>query len=445
MAATVTVPRVLQELALTETRHRRAVAAILVVNLHVVRNHPTFGQVYLAIWATTFLMVARDYAKSRKPSRSMTQLLGAWILLGVIGFVSSVSLISFAGSAYGLARFWFALPVFLALGIYTQSSADLKLYIAWLVLFYAFAVATIPLQTLTGSISWFHDETIRGGLARYPSMLGGLNAAGGSVGLYMLLGVHLPRPINWFIPPFIAGCVAIDLSKSGIVSIVSAALIIGWMQRSEATKLVPSLLGGGLAFGGLLYLLPDAESRLSTSLLSFGIQTSEGLRNSDSNVVASGLDRLWRLPLQNWDQWLNLSSGPVDEATTIVFGGGFGMASTALVPRSDSLASQAHNQYAEALSVFGVLGFSLLAAVLIGVLWGLSTRGAVLRSAPGLRLSLRWAVVLLLGRFIFANGGLYHPATASVLFICMFASAWVGEDMSVSADSVDNLELSRTR
>lgn len=403
----------------TYNKGARFLIVLLVVNLHILRNYPPIGNAYLIAWTGITAMVCIDYyvARTRGVVRTQHNYLAVWLLVGLTGFVASLATISLTGSLYGLARFWFALPVYIALLAYTRDEQDLRKYIAWSVAFFAFAVATIPLQVALGPISWFREESLRGGFARYSSLLGGLNAAGGAAGAYILLAQSMRGAKRWFLTSVIVACVLIDLSKSGVVTIVAALVILLLLNVKRFLYLVlgcSTLLGVGFV---LYRTLPVVQLRVETTLISFGMARGSGLRNSDLSVTESAWDRLTVLPMHNINSWVELGS-----PLKYFVGGGFGMGSTALVPAEDSLSPMAHNQYVEILTVFGVLGAGLLLFSLFGALFRLVKTQPGSGVSRGLRQLCMLAMALLLGRFLFANGALYHPASATPLFICMFVA-----------------------
>ena len=409
-------------------RSVRFVVVLLTCNLHVVRNIPGLAPIYLGMWALVGCVALADFARAQAGSRSLGRfhvaVLVAWTLAGLIGLASSLTLITSAGSFYGLARFWFGLPVFLALCAYVEDREDLVRYTRWCVVFFTLAVLTIPLQVVVGPIEWFHDASERGGLARYPSLLGGLNSAGGAVGAYMLLSYSLPPRARWLAIGAMSLCVAVDLSKSGIVSIGVALMLLLYLHRSQLKQV---LLGYsafvGVAVAAFLFI-PFVAARIGTSLLSFGIVTDAALRNSDKSVLESGNDRLTELPLDNLAVWLSMGQDPLGLLWARLFGGGFGMASTALVPEGDSLAPMSHNQWVEMLTVFGIVGSAFLVAVVLRAVWRLSIRKIDIDLPPEMRVMFLMTLLLLLGRFVLANGGLYHPASVTPLFLCLFAAGF---------------------
>lgn len=390
-------------------------------NLHVLRDVGPVGGVYLLLWALALAVVVIDAldATRRRPFKLMSTF-GVWIWIGITGWIASLATMSLYGAFFGLARFWFSMPILLAIVAYCHSRDDLKRFTGYAVIFFALATLTIPMQLVTGPVSWFHEESTRGGLDRYPSILGGLNAAGGIAGAYIVLAQVLKPRARLLAVAAIALSVTADLSKSGIVSVGMGLALLAILN----IRRIWAMSSAALLFIGLGYVaysaFPTLRARLATTLISFGLKPSAGLHNSDSTVTESANERLTSLPLENLMQWQSLHS-PVKYP----FGGGFGMASTALAPPGDSLAKMSHNQFVEILTVFGVVGFVAYLAAWTLVVYRLNSAAFSPRS-PDKRFARIYLVAMLviLGRFFFANGALYHPASATALHLCVMAAAW---------------------
>lgn len=402
-------------------RQKRLLVVLLVVNLHIMRNIPGVGVIYYAIFGVVALLALLDFfalAKFRAaPDRHF---LGIWVLMGLTGIGASIATISLSGSAYGLVRFWFALPLYIALLAYCRDKSDVVAYTRLATYFFTIAVLTIPLQVIIGPINWFKEGSERGEFARYASLLGGLNAAGGTAGVFIVLCQLIPGWKKWALTALIAASVVMDLSKSGIVSTAVALVVVLLMN----VRKLPSLVAGGVFAATCAYFIytfvPAAQQRLETSLISFGIESESGLRNSDKTVEESAMSRLTDLPLHNIETWLALPG-----FLKFPLGGGFGMASSALVPSKDSIALMSHNQFVEILTVWGVVGVVAFGAVFWSTARRLGRSPYATESPESRRVRLIFfvAFVLLMGRYMFANGSLYHPASATPLFLCMVAAA----------------------
>lgn len=424
------------------TRQKRFLLILFVVNLHIMRNIPGVGVLYYAVFGVATLLALLDFfALAKFRAAPERHFLGVWVLVGLTGFAASIATISLSGSVYGLIRFWFALPLYIALLAYCRDKADITAYARIATYFFTVAVLTIPLQVITGPINWFKEGSERGEFARYASLLGGLNAAGGTAGVFIVLCQLIPGWKKWALTALIAASVVMDLSKSGIVSTAVGLVIVLLMN----VRKLHSLIAGGFLAAACAYLIyafvPAAQERLETSLISFGVESDSGLRNSDKTVEESAIARLTDLPLHNIETWLALPG-----VLKFPIGGGFGMASSALVPSEDSIALMSHNQFVEILTVWGLVGVVAFAAIF----WTTALR---LRRSPSpsedsesrrTRLIFFVAFLLLMGRYMFANGSLYHPASATPLFLCLVAAAIYGWTSS-SGDSDQGGSLRRVK
>ena len=159
----------------------------------------------------------------------------------------------------------------------------------------------------------------------------------------------------------------------------------------------------------------DRARRLETVLSSFGVQTDVGAQNYDVSLSQSILDRLTELPGNTWAAMQNFGNPLV-----YLTGGGYGMGDTALVTESDAITIMAHNQLIESMAVFGLIGGTiqwailLLAALLLVWAWR-ATRHQVYAVVGA-------AFLLLLGNGLQANGMLYQPSGASLIYLSLFVA-----------------------
>jgi hypothetical protein len=175
--------------------------------------------------------------------------------------------------------------------------------------------------------------------------------------------------------------------------------------------------------------VPPVHERLSASLESFGY-TEVGLpANYDSNVRVAAVARVTEFPKANFLALRNLNSPFV-----YLVGGGFGMASTALVPRASSIAPMAHNQYAELATVFGAVGGSVMVVVLILIAVRLKMRA---RRAGDLATVVLASYLVFLVNSLFANGTAYQPSSASILCLAAYAACAPTKQVSERATGAD--------
>lgn len=388
-------------------------AVFLIVNLHQLRN--LIGPIYLAAyglicaWALMTLLFGNYRGRLSRPGATI-----AWcVVLPFIGLMSSFATISAVGAITGLSRFIYAMPILLAFTIFTDDVKDLRSHATTMVAFFAIACASIPIQIITGPIPWFASASERGGLDRYASLIGSLTSLGIAVGCYVILS-NLARPlVQTMSIGVMTVSAAMSLSKSAIANLAFGFLGILVLSRHRIGR-IATAAGVMVVVAGIAWSSSSAvRERASSTLSSFGIETGVASGPTyDATVEESIIARLTELPLDNFNALAALESPLV-----YLTGGGFGMASTALVPPADSLATMAHNQFAEFVTVFGAIGALICLAVLTSIWRSLrrqSKQGSALHTAAFL------AFGLLMINSLFANGTVYQPASASVFYAVMF-------------------------
>ena len=387
-----------------------------IVNLAALRNFSEF--LYLPIYAVTVLIVGAQFYRCDKVRRldDCGRNFMVWVLLSSVGFVVSLVIISPTGASTGFIRFLFASPVFMALVLYTESMDEFRRHLTTAVVYFMVASMTLPLQFLTGPISWFATASERGGFERYSSLVGSLTSMGIVVGSYLIFLSAAKGAWRWLLLPLIVFPSLVSLSKSAIVNLVIALIVILYLNRRSLSKLVG--IGFVVMILGILSFsqFDSVNGRVTSTLQSFGFQVGPRVTNYDVSVDASIRDRLTVLPKQNFEQLGDLKSPLV-----YAVGGGYGMASTALVPDADSIAPMAHNQYAELITVFGFLGGGVAIWVMISI--GFALRRKTLGSNSIVYRALLFSYCLFLLNSAFANGTLYQPASASIFYIVFFAAS----------------------
>lgn len=389
----------------------------VVVNLHTLSELSL--ALYLALYVPTVAIVALQYAFGSQDQRPQvsSRLFNMWIFITVCGFAVSLALISPEGSGQGLVRFLFAAPIFMALVLYTKDAEDLRRHVMTSVVFFAVASLSIPLQFLTGPISWFSASSERAGLERYSSLVGNLTSVGIVVGAYIVLSQAAQPSRRWLWISLMIIPAMLSLQKSAIANIVIGLVVVillnrrAWKRLSLAVAAVAGLVVFAYA------LLPAVRERVSVSLLSFGVATdaSAGIVRDDVTIGTSVWDRLVTYPKANFDALVDIHS-PLAYLT----GAGFGMGNTALVPIGDAIAPMAHNQFAEAITVFGIIGGGVQIIILLRIGFLLFRRAKV-SGAPALT-AVFFAYVILMVNSLFANGTLYQPSSASIFYIAFFAA-----------------------
>ena len=401
---------------MTISNRAKFAIVFVVVNLHVLRDLSLV--LYLAMYVPVVATVVIQYVLTRKDRLAATAsgMFHLWIAVGLCGFAVSLLFISTAGAAQGLIRFLFAAPLYLALVLYTKTVDDLRRHVVTVVAFFALASLSIPLQLVTGPIAWFADASERNGFERYASLLGSLTSVGIVVGCYIVLAqASTPAWRSIWIAMMIIPSI-ISLNKSAIANIAVALLVLAFLNRRALSKMVVAyIFAGGLVLG-IYAFVPIVQERVAASLISFGIHTtaSAGILQADFSIEQSVFDRIVTLPKANFDALADLHSGLV-----YFTGGGFGMANTALVPLGDVLAPMAHNQFAESLTVFGLIGGTIQLGVLFRI--GLLLKRRAKAGVP-MAIVILSAYAVLLVNSLFANGTVYQPSSASVFYLAFFAA-----------------------
>lgn len=387
-----------------------------VVNLHLLRNLSPIG--YLAVYVPVVAYVVAQYVSRRKGDllADRGNLFRLWVLVGFLGYVVSLFNISPSGATTGLMRFFFATPIFMAFTLYTDDLDDLKKHIRTMVFFFAFASLTLPMQFFTGPVSWFADTSSRAGFERYASLVGSLTAVGVIVGCYLLLAQMLPAASRYILLCLIALPALSSLSKAAILNVALSVTLILYLNRRSLTK-VFAIVGVCLLTGFVItQSVPIVTERISVSLSSFGLdESSYGIVNYDRSASGSAWDRITSLPRANIDALRDLNSPLV-----YAVGGGFGMGNTALVPEADSIAPMAHNQFAECFSVFGAIGSGIQFVILTAISLKLYRRYR--SSGASIYLIALSSYGLFLANSVFANGTIYQPSGASILFLSLFVA-----------------------
>lgn len=386
----------------------------VIVGLHSFRNYSS--SVYLMFYALAFLFSIHGFIKAYKKPSDKRKLWIFNVLLGVaiLGFVTSLMIISVDSSAYGLVRFIFATPVFFALYGFTDNLHDLRRHVSSILIFVGLAGLTLPLQFITGPITWFADASERAGLERYSSLLGSLTTIGIVIGSYLILTQAMNRKIRVLWVIVLAVPALISLSKSALANVAIVIILLVIINRKKLSRVI---LGASIISVISMFtfsLSIQLRERFNALLSSVGLNQGSVI-NYDDSLWASLIKRLTELPLSNFHALADLHSPFV-----YLTGAGFGMADTALVPSGDGLAPMAHNQFAENITVFGFIGGVLLSVTMIIIflkLWLLYKH-----TSQQIFLLLAISYGLFLINSLFANGTIYQPASATIFLLAMFVA-----------------------
>lgn len=337
-----------------------------------------------------------------------------WILIPLFGLFVSLNFISKTGAFIGISRYLFAFPLCLAYINYINSLRDWKFSTIISIVFFGLGALTLPLQFVVGEITWFPESSERAGSVRYSSMIGSLTSLGTMVGVYILLANIIRNP--WYksvIILILVLCSLISLSKAAIANVCIAIVVTAILNIKRGVYLFAMLATLITSFYILYSKIEDFSRRVQSVMVSFGLQMdSHHIINYDVSFEQSILERITTLPLNNYLQLSNLHTSLV-----YITGGGFGMASTALVPEDDSLAIMSHNQYVENITVFGWFFGTLVSSLMLVIAVLLGRKYVTLGGREYLIMSLSYICYLV--NAIFANGVTYQPIAVSVVYMAI--------------------------
>jgi hypothetical protein len=390
-----------------------------VISLHILRNLSPV--LYLLLYSVAMIIIFTDVFRKRSfvSSSYGSAMYFSYIFFSIVTFFISILLISTGGALVGLSRFLFASPIFFAFLLYSNTISKFEYSLRFLGILYALFCLTVPLQLVTGPISWFADSSERAGFVRYASLHGSLTSLGTTCGMYcfftMLNKTSLVKLLS--LSAIILGAV-VSLSKSAFVNLgLAFPLLFLLMNRGKERNNALLILIISLFAIFFLQNTDISGSRVSASLTSFGFE-DETARNYDVSATDSAVDRLTDLPLKTINNLLNLPD-PIH----LVFGGGFGMADTALVPPEDSLSEMAHNQFVELFAIGGIFAGAFFIFFLLFILVKL---GVLFRSTFFRNENIKLIRVVFFAYFsffigaIFANGIMYQPAGAIIMWCALY-------------------------
>ena len=176
----------------------------------------------------------------------------------------------------------------------------------------------------------------------------------------------------------------------------AACVVVLYVWFSSRRVLVTALLGmSTVALGGILYFNFDADR-------SYSLDAAPSRIVATIQALATGQDTAQRAGLANLDFRLAIYDGLLDQLRSsslgqLVFGHGTSSGGNILIrvfPHSYSTSTvdpnrAVHNEWLRALYEWGIGGFSVMAGVLIALVWGLVTRygNAVTRASSAAALS----------------------------------------------------------
>ena len=389
----------------------------IVVNLHTLRRASNVGYLFAYSLVAASSIFAFLNRRKYRELKDGGLLLAGWIVIAIAGFVTTIATTSLIAGITGLTRFLFAIPIFLALVAFTDSLDEFRNHLSIIIVFYTLGALTIPLQEFTGPITWFATSSERAGFERYGSLLGALSVVGGTVALYMLLQQESKLKARPAFLSIMALSALLSLSKAAIGGValgILGLLIVNY--RSLGRWAITIALSAFLVLA-VLSVNSDLTSRISAVSQSYGISlTGEQIASNDASIEEGITERLTTRPAQNFAALKQFNSPFV-----YIVGAGYGMGGLTLVDREeDVMAPQAHNQYAELVTIFGPVGGAMLILMVITIvvrLW----RAFHSRK---LRIYFSFLVIMFVWMLIglFGGGSFFQPAMASILWISIFCA-----------------------
>lgn len=410
---------------------------VVIVNLHLLRNISFVG--YTGIYAIMVLMLLIDYPRSRKlAAPTNLKIFTGWILVAVWGALVTAAVSGLVPAVYGFSRFLFAAPIFMAWHIYVRTAKGRNTGLVIICSMFAVSALTIPMQMVTGAVPWFASESTRAGLERYSSLAGSLTSVGIAVGCYALFANATKSKLKPLLIIAMVVGAGISLNKSAMFNVVLALGFILWANRRHLARAIVGTVVVALGVAFVIGTNDEFAQRIEATLVPLGLVEDSQIVSYDQDLDESLTHRLIDAPLNNL-----AALGDLGSSFAFVTGGGFGMASTALVPSSYVLAPMAHNQYPEVISVFGpivgLVGIYLMAVIAVR----LYERSRRERSAQNSAFFL--AYVLFLGNAMFANGPLYQPAISTIFYTLMFFASLPAASRNSSAVGDGKPQVQRRR
>lgn len=395
------------------TNTARFLLVVVVVNLHLLRNVTTVG--YLATYGLVSAWVFWKFLQTDKV-RSLQDrgwIAWTWMTLGAIAAVTTAIVGSLDGAAYGLLRFLFVMPVLFAAVAFTDSYDQFRRNVTSCVAVFTVASLTLPLQFITGPIGFFAPALVRGVDVRYSSLVGSVTSQGIAVGLFILMAPAAKKWWPWLLVAGMGVPAMLSLSKAAVANLALGGVGLLIAHRRNRKFLIPLVAMPVMSTLALL-AIPALRERFLGTVSAFTETTPTAANNYDP-ALPSILDRLGSLPAANWAALAGL-----DQPLLQVTGGGYGMGNTALVPPTDSLAPMAHNQVVESMSVHGIVGGTILWALLIVAFCSLVLKARRTHRPFDSCLALAMGMVLL--NSVTANGTLYQPATGTAVMMLLYYS-----------------------
>ena len=176
------------------------------------------------------------------------------------------------------------MPITLAVYTIINSEEKIQKLLHLFIFFIAIGALTLPLQLITGPISWFSDSSMRAGLIRYSSLFGNVSSMGivGGIGLISALLMNYEKRRNkiFMIVSILVG-MGMSLQRAGIANIILCLIVYGIYVNIRVSKkiLYTSLaLSFILLIGYSLLQIEATQIYMSFFLTSIGVDSGVAAR-----------------------------------------------------------------------------------------------------------------------------------------------------------------------
>ena len=326
-----------------------------------------------------------------------------------------------SAAAYASVRYFLTVPLVFVAYAFIDSESKMRRVLRAYVIFVTFALLTIPLQYVTGPISWFAEPSERANLIRYGSLLGSLTGAGSVVPFVLLIALLLEwkTSTKLIILGSILVSTVLSLQKAAILGIGLAIgtyfLLTGVKKVKQLVFAIVTLVivafGLNLAFANWS-VWQNATSYVAATLML--TSDSSGL-GGDVTIVDSIIGRLTSLPAASLADLVSVRG-----IWGYFTGGGFAMVGSALMRPDESPFIMAHNGYVDLLLIGGVV--HLVAVVMLfleNLLESLRIRSDNLKRQIPADIPTIFVGIMIVSlvSLLFGGGLTFQPNTSAVIWL----------------------------
>lgn len=361
--------------------------------------------------ATTARSDAADVRPT--PANSVLRAYAAFVAMSLYVVCVSVVNLSPAQTLLGAARLAFVFPFAYLARYYVRDDREVQFFLKLFAVIIALGALSLPLQRVTGPVSWFAEASSRAGFDRFSSIFGNLTAMGnvGGLALVALFFVDVKSAARVLLVVCLLSGMLLTLQKAAILNIILAIGIYAILRgRSTAERLKFGLrvLTATVALVGL------AIAVIGPAALA-GIQVVFRLGSSaasidDVSVKASLLERLVELPMVLYNLY-----GPMSVLTGVGLKGGGGVMGMPESPMS-------HNNFFDLLFLGGVL-YLLSFLALLWYTGRAALRARAAARAAGNTVAFR-NLQIMTGIFVLfvinlpvASGTIFQPNISSIFWL----------------------------